>query len=135
MAAAADAFREEMCPFMGMLTKKSQFSATRRLMPSPSEPMTMAAGPFRSALYRSVEAPAAVPEDIDLAIVPCVGAAADGRRLGRGGGYHDRFLARYTGSALLLCREKLLCPDIPREAHDICMPAVITEKGRLGAAG
>ena len=32
------------------------------------------------------EAPAAVPEDIDLAIVPCVGAAAVGRRLGRGGG-------------------------------------------------
>lgn len=81
------------------------------------------------------EAPAAVPEDIDLAIVPCVGAAADGRRLGRGGGYYDRFLARYTGSALLLCRERLLCPDIPREAHDICIPAVITEKGRLWAAG
>ena len=80
------------------------------------------------------EAPAAVPEDIDLAIVPCVGAAADGRRLGRGGGYYDRFLARYTGSALLLCRERLLCPDIPREAHDICVPAVSTEKGRLCAA-
>ena len=62
MAAAADAFREEICPFMGMLTRKSQFSATRRLMPSPSEPMTMAAGPLRSALYRSVEAPAAVPK-------------------------------------------------------------------------
>ena len=70
------------------------------------------------------EAPAVPPEDIDLAIVPCVGAAADGRRLGRGG-----------GSALLLCRERLLCPDIPREAHDICIPAVITEKGRLWAAG
>ena len=81
------------------------------------------------------EAPAVPLEDIDLAIVPCVGAAADGRRLGRGGGYYDRFLARYTGSALLLCRERLLCPDIPREAHDICIPAVITEKGRLGAAG
>lgn len=51
------------------------------------------------------------------------------------GGYYDRFLARYTGSALLLCRERLLCPDIPREAHDICIPAVITEKGRLWAAG
>ena len=36
--------------------------------------------------------------------------------------------------ALLLCRERLLCPDIPREAHDICIPTVITEKGRLWAA-
>ena len=49
MAAAAEAFREEMRPFMGMLTRKSQFSETRRVMPLPSEPMTMAAGPFRSA--------------------------------------------------------------------------------------
>ena len=49
MAAAADAFREDILPRMGMLTRKSQFSATKRLMPSPSEPMTMAAGPLRSA--------------------------------------------------------------------------------------
>ena len=49
MAAAADAFREDILPRMGMLTRKSQFSATSRLMPSPSEPMTMAAGPLRSA--------------------------------------------------------------------------------------
>ena len=62
MAAAALAFSEDIFPFMGMLTRKSQFSATSRLMPSPSEPMTMAAGPLRSALYRSVEAPAAVPK-------------------------------------------------------------------------
>ena len=71
------------------------------------------------------------PADIDFAVVPCLSFDRRGRRLGQGGGYYDRFLARYTGAALLLCREKLLCPDIPREAHDICIPAVITEKGRL----
>ena len=48
-AAAAEAFRELILPNMGMDTVKSQFSATSRLMPSPSEPMTMAAGPLRSA--------------------------------------------------------------------------------------
>ena len=46
---------------MGMLTRKSQFSAARRVMPSPSLPMTMAAGPFRSASYRPVVPLAAVP--------------------------------------------------------------------------
>ena len=49
IAAAALAFREEIWPLMGMLTRKSQFSRTRRLIPLPSLPMTMAAGPFRSA--------------------------------------------------------------------------------------
>ena len=65
------------------------------------------------------EAPAAVPEDIDLAVVPCVGAAADGRRLGRGGGYYDRFLARYTGSALLPGKAPVpgYSPGGPRHLH------------------
>lgn len=68
------------------------------------------------------------PADIDLAVVPCVGAARDGRRLGRGGGYYDRFLAGYSGKAVLLCREMLLREDIPREAHDVRIPHLITEK-------
>ena len=38
---------------------------------------------------------------------------------------------KYTGDALLLCRERLLCPDIPQETHDIRIPAVVTERGRL----
>ena len=46
--------RELILPNMGMETVKSQVSATRRPMPSPSLPMTMAAGPFRSASYREV---------------------------------------------------------------------------------
>ena len=49
IAAAAEALRELSLPFMGMRTSTSQVWATRRLMPSPSLPMTMAAGPFRSA--------------------------------------------------------------------------------------
>ena len=49
MAAAAEALSDEILPFMGMLTRKSHPSRTRRVMPSPSEPMTMAAGPLRSA--------------------------------------------------------------------------------------
>ena len=48
-AAAADALRDEIRPLMGMLTRKSQLSWTSRPMPSPSLPMTMAAGRRRSA--------------------------------------------------------------------------------------
>ena len=71
-------------------------------------------------------APAVPPERVDLAIIPCAGAAADGRRLGRGGGYYDRVLARSTGDVLLLCRDRRLGPDIPQETHDIRVPAVVT---------
>lgn len=88
---------------------------------------------LRPGAYRILEPPAEAPfvalTDIDLAIVPCAGASPDGRRLGRGGGYYDRFLVRYAGETLLLCRQALLRPDIPWEAHDILIPAVITEQG------
>ena len=48
MEAAAEAFRELILPAMGMETMTSQFFRTSWLMPTPSLPMTMAAGPFRS---------------------------------------------------------------------------------------
>ena len=72
---------------------------------------------LRPGAYRILEPPAeaplVAPADIDLAVVPCAGASPDGRRLGRGGGYYDRFLAEYPGETLLLCRQALLRSDIP----------------------
>ena len=88
---------------------------------------------LRPGAYRILEPPAGAPlvapADIDLAVIPCAGASPDGRRLGRGGGYYDRFLAGYAGEALLLCRQALLRTDIPWEAHDVLIPTVITEQG------
>ena len=88
---------------------------------------------LRPGAYRILEPPAGAPlvapADIDLAVIPCAGASPDGRRLGRGGGYYDRFLAGYAGEALLLCRQALLRTDIPWEAHDVLIPTVLTEQG------
>lgn len=68
-----------------------------------------------------------LPSEIDLAVIPCLTAAKNGKRLGKGGGYYDRFLAEYTGKAVLLCPERLLLCDIPTEPHDVQLPKVITE--------
>ena len=75
------------------------------------------------------EAPAAEPEDIDLAIVPCVGAAADGRRLGRGGGYYDRLLPQLACPTCLICRERLMSEAVPTEEHDRRCTLYVTERG------
>ena len=68
-----------------------------------------------------------------LALVPCMAAGRDGTRLGRGGGYYDRFLAHYTGEKLLLCPAALVLPTLPRERWDIpFLPQeILTEKGLL----
>lgn len=71
-----------------------------------------------------------VPADCpDFAVIPCVACTRDGVRLGQGGGYYDRFLARYHGFAAMVCREKLLCENVPTEPHDRHVPVVVTEAG------
>lgn len=75
------------------------------------------------------DSPAVETDEVDFAVLPCVTCDRAGRRLGRGGGYYDRFLACYRGGAVLLCREKLLREEIPVEPHDCPVPWVLTERG------
>ena len=70
-----------------------------------------------------------LPEETDLAIIPCVSCSHAGIRLGHGGGYYDRFLAEYNGQCALICREALMTESIPTEAHDVTIDCVVTERG------
>lgn len=63
----------------------------------------------------------------DLAVVPCVCASRDGRRLGHGAGYYDRFLSRHRAYAVCLCYEALLSDAVPADPWDRPMDAVVTE--------
>ncbi len=75
------------------------------------------------------EAPLLTPQQIDLAIVP--GVAFDRRslrRLGRGGGYYDRYLAATPAVRIGLAREvQLVESDFPAEEHDLAMNLLISE--------
>jgi len=70
--------------------------------------------------------PLLAPEDIDLVLVPALCYDKKGFRLGMGGGYYDRWLARYSGPAMGLCREGLLRDALPLEPHDRPVDVVIT---------
>lgn len=71
------------------------------------------------------EAPEAWP---DIVVVPGLGFTTGGQRLGRGGGYYDRWLKDFNGKKIGLCFEEQLLQSIPIEAHDILMSAVVTQK-------
>ncbi len=69
------------------------------------------------------------PEEIDLVLCPCVAFDGEGRRLGMGAGYYDRFLPQ-CGNALkiLIAFEAQRLDRVCSEAFDIPMDAVITEE-------
>lgn len=71
--------------------------------------------------------------EIALILVPGMAFTASGHRLGRGGGYYDRFLARLPGSAVKLgvCFARQLVDDLPFELHDQRVDAVVTENGLI----
>jgi len=63
-----------------------------------------------------------------LCLVPGVAFDRAGFRLGYGGGYYDRFLARQDGLRTLgVCYGILLRATLPRDAMDIAVERVITE--------
>lgn len=70
-------------------------------------------------------------DDIDLILVPALCYDRQGRRMGRGGGFYDRYLAEYGGVTVGLCREALLCDTVPVDPWDRPVQCVLTEHDRF----
>lgn len=70
-------------------------------------------------------------EEIDLILVPAVCYDRAGYRLGFGGGYYDRWLERFEGFRVGLCRECVLQDKVPTEAHDSRVDVLLTEEEKL----
>ncbi len=66
-------------------------------------------------------------EELDLILVPCLAASKDGRRLGHGAGYYDRFLSNGAEHAVCLCFSRMLCDEIPADERDVRIPVLISE--------
>lgn len=94
---------------------------------------------LQPGVYGIPEPPADLPaadpgrDAATLALIPCLAAGTDGVRLGRGGGYYDRFLAQYKGERLLLCPAAALLADLPADDWDarFAPDEILTEKGIL----
>lgn len=66
--------------------------------------------------------------EMDLVLVPGVCFGIDGSRLGRGGGFYDRFLEKFSGISIGLCRQERITGEIPMEPWDQYVDLVVTER-------
>jgi 5-formyltetrahydrofolate cyclo-ligase len=69
-------------------------------------------------------------ENIHLIVVPGMAFDLAGWRIGYGGGYYDRLLARVRGvrPIVALAYEAQIREDIPHMEHDVPMDAIVTEE-------
>ena len=69
------------------------------------------------------------PEDIDLIIVPARAFTRAGERLGRGGGFYDKYMskAEFRASKVGIAFECQIFDSLPCDLHDIRVDHVITE--------
>jgi 5-formyltetrahydrofolate cyclo-ligase len=67
------------------------------------------------------------PSEIDLILVPGIAFTREGERLGRGGGYYDRFLAQREVHAMKIgvCFVEQLVEELPSDPHDARVDCVI----------
>lgn len=77
------------------------------------------------------DAPAVAPAEIDVVVVPGLAFDASGRRLGRGGGYYDRFLTLRTIPPHLrriaVAFEVQVVGEVPTDPHDQRVEMVVTQ--------
>jgi 5-formyltetrahydrofolate cyclo-ligase len=78
-------------------------------------------------LEPKAEAKIIKPEEIDFSLVPCMTVNESGHRLGYGGGFYDTYLEKSNSFSCLVCRSKIMWPDIPLEVHDKMPDVVVTE--------
>lgn len=67
------------------------------------------------------------PTEKSLCIVPGLSFDAKGYRLGKGGGYYDRFLKDFKGTSAGLCYHSFFKLQLSAESFDIPVDIIVTE--------
>jgi 5-formyltetrahydrofolate cyclo-ligase len=66
--------------------------------------------------------------DLDIVILPLLAVDEQGNRLGYGGGYYDRYLAKHTSSLKIgYCFDFQMSKSLPSEETDVALNMVVTD--------
>lgn len=74
------------------------------------------------------------PASVDVVFVPGLAFTLDGRRLGQGGGWYDRFLSAMRDDAIVIgvSFDDHVVAELPVEDHDVTVDLLVTESGITG---
>ena len=86
------------------------------------------AGAYRIPVPPVSEERILLPDAETLMIVPMLAFDAEGFRLGAGGGYYDRYLAKYPVKTVGICYAECRRTQLPHDAFDIKMNCCVTEQ-------
>ena len=67
------------------------------------------------------------PKDLDSVVVPALAIDYEGKRLGRGAGYFDRYLQHYQGSVVGVVYDNEFIQKVPSLPHDQPVSVVVTQ--------
>lgn len=67
------------------------------------------------------------PCEIDVMVVPGVAFTTDGKRMGRGKGFYDKYMSQegFRAHKIGVCYAEQILPSLPREPHDVSMDEVV----------
>lgn len=87
----------------------------------------------RHGVPEPVDGRAIDPGEIGVIVVPGLAFDREGGRLGRGGGYYDRFLAQLHPGAFRVgfCLGAQVIERVPVDKHDARVHAVVSERGAI----
>jgi 5-formyltetrahydrofolate cyclo-ligase len=95
---------------------------------------------FKASLFSELEcrsdfgveilAPRKTSADVmpDILLIPGLAFDREGRRLGRGRGFYDKFLNNFRGIKIGLCFEGQLIERVPTLEHDVKMNFILTNR-------
>jgi 5-formyltetrahydrofolate cyclo-ligase len=78
------------------------------------------------------DAPLVSPQ---VLVIPGIGFSHNGARLGRGKGYYDRYLEKFSGTKIGVCFEEQLIEKLPCDEHDQLMDFIVSENGVIDCNG
>lgn len=65
--------------------------------------------------------------NLDVILVPALGAGRNGHRIGHGRGFYDAFLHEVHAPTVCLTYARCLTEAVPAEAHDVPVSVIVTE--------